>query len=42
MRLLHFERAEAAAALACAHEDLVNAENEGYERKEREIYGFMS
>jgi hypothetical protein len=40
--LLHLERAEAAAALARAHEDLEKAENEGYERKEREIYGFMS
>ena len=45
VRLLHLERAEAAAALARAHEDLENlekAENEGYERKKREIYGFMS
>src|SRR5215213_11061421 len=42
VRLLHHERAEAAAALARAHEDLEKAENEGYERKEREIYGFMS
>ena len=42
VRLLHLERAEAAAALARAHEDLEKAENEGYERKEREIYGFMS
>jgi hypothetical protein len=45
VRLLHLERAEAAAALARAHEDLENlekAENEGYERKEREIFGFMS
>ena len=42
MRLLHLERAEAAAALARIHEDLEKAENEGYERKEREIYGFMS
>ena len=40
--LLHLERAEAAAALARVHEDLEKAENEGYERKEREIYGFMS
>ena len=45
VRLLQLERAEAAAALARAHEDLENlekAENEGYERKRREIYGFMS
>jgi hypothetical protein len=45
VRLLHLERAEAAAALARAHEDLENlekAQNEGYELKEREIYGFMS
>jgi hypothetical protein len=45
VRLLQLERAEAAAALARAHEDLENlekAENEGYERKKREIYGFMS
>src|SRR5215216_6469590 len=39
VRLLQFERAEAVAALARAHEDLKQAENEGYERKEREIYG---
>lgn len=42
VRLLHLERAEAAAALARAHEDLERAENEGYEPKKREIYGFMS
>ena len=42
MRLLQVERAEAAAALARVHEDLEKAESEGYERKEREIYGFMS
>src|SRR5215212_7996165 len=42
VRLLHLERAEAAAALARVHEDLKKAESEGYERKEREIYGFMS
>ena len=42
VRLLHLERAEAAAALARVHEDLEKAENEGYERKKREIYGFMS
>src|ERR687897_547644 len=41
VRLLHLERAEAAAALARAHEDLEKAENEGYERKTRESYGFM-
>src|SRR5829696_7827170 len=42
VRLLHLERAEAAAALARVHKDLEKAENEGYERKKREIYGFMS
>ena len=42
VRLLHLERADAAAALARVHEDLKQAENEGYERKKREIYGFMS
>src|SRR5215208_1401809 len=42
VQLLHHERAEAAAALARVHEDLEKAESEGYERKEREIYGFMS
>src|SRR5215204_773732 len=42
VRLLHLERAEAAAALERAHEDVEKAESEGYERKEREIYGFMS
>lgn len=45
VRLLHLERAEAAAALARAHEDLENlekAENEDYERKKREVFGFMS
>ena len=42
VRLLHLERAEAAAALARAHEDLQKAENEGYERKKREVFGFMS
>jgi hypothetical protein len=42
VRLLHLERAEAAGALARVHEDLKQAENEGYERKKREIYGFMS
>ena len=42
VRLLQLERAEAAAALERAYKDLKQAENEGYERKEREIYGFMS
>ena len=42
VRLLHLERAEAAAALERAYKDLKQAENEGYERKERAIYGFMS
>src|SRR5215207_10083854 len=45
VRLLHLERAEAAAALARAHEDLESlekAQNEGYEPNNREIYGFMS
>jgi hypothetical protein len=42
VRLLQLERAEAAAALARAHEELEKAENEGYEPKKREIYGFMS
>src|SRR5829696_2591125 len=42
VRLLHLERAEAAAALARVHEDLKQAENEGYERKMRESYGFIS
>jgi len=42
VRLIQFEEAEAAAALARAHEDLKKAESEGYERKEREIYGFIS
>src|SRR5919112_3727922 len=42
VRLLHLERAEAAAALERAYKDLKRAENEGYERKKREIYGFMS
>src|SRR5215203_2590732 len=40
--ILHLERAKAAAALARVHQDLEQAENEGYECKEREIYGFMS
>ena len=43
MRLLHLERAEAAAALARANEDLIEEDkNEGYERKKREIFGFIS
>src|SRR5829696_4303468 len=42
VRLLHLERAEAAAALARVHKDLEKAENEGYEHKKREIYGVMS
>src|SRR5215213_4978865 len=42
VRLLQLEQAEAAAALKRAHEDVEKAESEGYERKEREIYGFMS
>ena len=40
--LLQLERANAAAALERAYKDLKQAENEGYERKEREIYGFMA
>ena len=42
VRLLHLERAEAAAALARAHEELEKAQNEGYEPKKREVFGFMS
>jgi len=42
VRLLYLERAEAAAALERAYKDLKRAENEGYERKKREIYGLMS
>ena len=43
VRLLHLERAEAAAALARANEDLIEEDkNEGYERKKREIFGFIS
>ena len=42
VRLLHLERAEAAAALERAYKDLKRAENEGYERKKWEIYGLMS
>jgi hypothetical protein len=42
VRLLQLERAEAAAALARVHEDLEKTDNEGHQRKKREIYGFMS
>ncbi len=42
VRLLLLERAEAASALERAYEDLEQAENEGYQRKKREIYGLMS
>src|ERR687890_2865745 len=42
VRLLQLERAEAAAALERAYKDLKQAENEGYEPKRREIYGFIS
>src|SRR5215218_2650003 len=42
VRLFQLERAEAAAALARAYEDLEQAEHEGYRRKKREIYGLMS
>ena len=42
VRLLHLERAEAAAALKRVHEELQKAQNEGYEHKRREVYGFMS
>ena len=42
VRLLHLERAEAAAALERAYKDLKQAENEGYQRKKREVYGLMS
>ena len=42
VRLLKLERAEAAAALRRAYDDLEQAENEGYQRKKREIYGLMS
>jgi hypothetical protein len=41
VRLLQLERAEAAAALARVHEDLEKTDNEGHQRKKREIYGFM-
>ncbi len=44
VRLLHLERAEAAAALARAHEDLENlekAENEGYEHKKRDLWVYV-
>src|SRR5918998_2446019 len=39
VRLLQLERAEAAAALARVHEDLEKTDNEGHQRKKREIYG---
>jgi len=42
VRLLELERAEAGAALGRACEDLEQAENEGHQRKNREVYGFMS
>ena len=42
VRLLQLERAEAAAALERAHEDLEQAEDEGHKCKKREVYGFMS
>ena len=42
VRLLQLERAEAAAALKRAYEDLKQAEHEGYQPKKREIYGLMS
>jgi hypothetical protein len=41
VRLFQLERAEVAAALERAHEDLKQAENEGYRRKKSEIYGLM-
>jgi hypothetical protein len=43
VHLLQLERVEAAAAHRRAYEDLeLLAENEGYQLKKREIYGFMS
>jgi hypothetical protein len=42
VRLLQLEQAEAGAALERALVDLEQAENEGYQRKKREVYGFMS
>jgi hypothetical protein len=42
VRLLQLERAEAGAALERALVDLEQAENEGHQRKKREVYGFMS
>jgi hypothetical protein len=42
VRLLHLERAEAAAALERAYRDLKQAENEGHQLMKREIYGVMS
>src|SRR5215212_10434215 len=42
VRLLQLERAEAAATLERAYEDLEQAESEGHQRKNREVYGLMS
>ena len=42
VRLLKRERAEAVGAFERVYEDLRQAEHEGYRRKKREIYGFMS
>jgi hypothetical protein len=42
VRLLKLERAEAAAALERAHEDLNQVENEGYYQPKRETYWFVS
>ena len=42
VRLLQLERAEAAAALERAYEDLKQAEKEGHQRKKRAVYGLMS
>ena len=42
MRLFQLERAEAAAALERAYEDLEQAENEGYQRKKSKVYALMS
>jgi hypothetical protein len=42
VRLFQLERAEAAAVLECAYEDLEQAGNEGNQSKKREVYGFMS
>ena len=40
--LFELERAEAAGALERVYEDLRQAEHEGYQRTNREIYGLMS